>query len=156
MSQLKIINASQSSIYIFAGLKRQLHKCDASIYFNKQCLKKKLTPTYAKIVIPNTSPAHNFTQQKITTIRIKDEMKFLHAKKQKLNSQIYHLHLTLGNNWNTCGDTSTTTEVKLKKESQARYHKLDNKLNIRVLTQSQTTTPIRSKTSTPGSSTTLV
>jgi hypothetical protein len=32
-----------------------------------------------------------------------------------------------------------TIEEKLQKESQARYHKLDNKLNI--LTQSQTTIP---------------
>jgi hypothetical protein len=79
-----------------------------------------------KIVVPNTSPAHKFIQQKIMTIRIKDGLKFLYAKKQKLNSQTYHLHLTLANNWNNMwGYIHHTIEEKLHKESQARYHKLD-------------------------------
>jgi len=29
-------------------------------------------PSYPKIKIPNTSPAHKYTQQKVTNIRIKD------------------------------------------------------------------------------------
>jgi len=99
MPQLKIMYISQSSIHKFTDLKRQLYNCNASIYFNRQCLKKKLTPTYARIKIPNTSPATKFTQQKVTNIRIKDEIKYLHSKKQKLNTQIYNLHLTLANNW---------------------------------------------------------
>jgi hypothetical protein len=62
---------------------------NARIYFNRKCLSKRLTPSYAKIKIPNTSPAHRHTQQKVTKLRIKDEIKFLHCKKQKLNSEIY-------------------------------------------------------------------
>ena len=30
-------------------MKTKLHKTKANIYFNKECLKHKLTPTYAKI-----------------------------------------------------------------------------------------------------------
>jgi len=33
---------------------------------------------YAKIKVPNTSPAHKYTQHKIPNIRIKDEIKYLH------------------------------------------------------------------------------
>ena len=32
-------------------MKTKLHKTIANIYFNKECLKHKLTPTYAKIKI---------------------------------------------------------------------------------------------------------
>ena len=149
----KIINASQSSIHEFESLKRRLYNCNASIYFNRQCLKNKLTPTYAKITIPNTSPAHKFTQQKISTIRIKDEIKFLHTKKQRLNTQIYHLHMTLANNWNLWQHIHHTTEDKLQKEIRTRYQNLDK--TLKQLTQSQTTTPRqKKKTSTPESLTT--
>jgi len=152
MPQFKIISASQSSIHIFTSLKRQIYNCNASIYFNKQCLIKKLTPTYANITIPNTSPAHKFTQQKVTTIRIKDEIKYLHSKKQKLNAQTYRLHLTLANNWNCLWQhIQHTIENKFQKEAQSRYRKLDTKLN--KLEQLQRP-PDQNKTSTPGLSTT--
>jgi len=109
--------ASQSSIHKFTDLKRRLYNCNASIYFNRQCLKKKLTPRYANIKIPNTSPATKFAQQKVTNIRIKDEIKYLHTKKQKLNTQIYNLHLTLANNWgNSWQHIYHTIEDKLQKE----------------------------------------
>jgi len=51
------------------NLKKRLYNCNASIYFNTQCLKKQLTPNYANIKIPNTSPAHKHTQHKIPAIR---------------------------------------------------------------------------------------
>jgi len=82
MALLKIDNASRGSIRRYEGLKRKLHNCNASIYFNEQCLKKRLTPSYAKIKIPNTSPAHRYKQQKRTKIRIKDKIRYLHSKKQ--------------------------------------------------------------------------
>jgi len=97
MAHFKIMNASQSSIHKFERLKRQLCNCIANIYFNKQCLNKNLTPAYARIKVPNTSPAHSYTQRKVTNLRIKDEIKFLHYKKQKLNTLMYHLHLSLAN-----------------------------------------------------------
>jgi len=70
------------------NLKRKLYNCNASIYFNRKCLSKRLTPSYAKIKIPNSSPAHTHTHttESNQKLRIKDEIKFLHSKKQKLNS----------------------------------------------------------------------
>ena len=47
----------------YLNVKTKLHKTIANIYFNKECLKHKLTPTYAKIKIKDT----NKTGQKNTT-----------------------------------------------------------------------------------------
>ena len=99
--------------------------------------KNNLTPTYAKLKFPNTSPASKFTQRKATHMRIKDEIKFLHDKKQQLNYQIYHLHLTLANTWNNTWQYIThTTERKLQNEIQKTYQNLDKKLG--KLSQAQT------------------
>jgi len=78
MTHLKVIDASQSLIHRFENLKRKLYNCNASIPFNGKSLSKKLTPSYAKLKIPNPSPAHKHTQQKVSKLRIKDETKFLH------------------------------------------------------------------------------
>ena len=44
--------ASQAKMYTkYLNVKIKLHKTIANIYFNKECLKHKLTPTYAKIKI---------------------------------------------------------------------------------------------------------
>ena len=51
-------------------------------YFNKKCITKKLKPTEAKIKFPNVSPAHIYTKQNATSMRIKDEVRYLHCKKQ--------------------------------------------------------------------------
>ena len=48
--------------------------------------KKKLTPNYARIRIPNTSTASKHTQHTISKIRIKEEIEYLYIKK-KLNQQ---------------------------------------------------------------------
>ena len=121
MSHLKIVNASRGSIQKFENLKRKLYRCNANIYFNKQCLKKQLTPSYANIKVPNTSPAHKYTQHKLSAIRIKDEIKYLHSKKQQLNQQIYHLH-TLHLIYSTHnGDDAPQNWLKLRWRSALYY-----------------------------------
>ena len=140
MTHLRIMNNSQGPIHRFESLKRKLYNCNASIYFNRQCLKKKLTPTYAKIKVPNTSPAH--TQHKVTIMRIKDEIKYLHTKKQKLNVLIYQLHLDLANTWkNLWPLIHHTIENTLQREIRSRYLNLDRKLNH--LAHVQTKAPLQ-------------
>jgi len=57
--------ASQArSICHYKRLKIKVLKCNADIYFNKQCLIKKIVPNYAKIKVPATSPAARKTQDK--------------------------------------------------------------------------------------------
>jgi len=141
MTHLKIMNASQGPIHRFESLKRKLYNCIASIYFNRQCLKRKLTPAYAKIKIPNTSPACKHTQHKVTTMRIKDEIKYLHTKKQELNANTYQLHLNLAHTWKDSWQLiHHTIEDTLQREIRSRYLNLDRKLNH--LAQTQTKTPL--------------
>ena len=73
-------NASQRLIRLYENLKRKLYSCNACIYFNEQCLTRKLTPTYAKVKVPNTSPAHAHTKPKATGTRIKDEVGYVFCK----------------------------------------------------------------------------
>jgi hypothetical protein len=138
------MNARQGPIHRFESLKRRLYNRNASIYFNRQCLKRKLTPTYAKIKVPNTSPAHKHTQHKVTYIRIKDDIKYLHAKNQKLNALIYQLHLDLTNTWkNLWPLIHHTTEDTLQRKPRSRYLNLDRKLNH--LAQIQTKASYKTK-----------
>jgi len=44
MTHFRIMNASPGPIHKYEDLKRKLYKCNANTYFNKQCLKKQLTP----------------------------------------------------------------------------------------------------------------
>ena len=78
----------------YLNIKTKLHKTIANIYFNKECLKHKLTPTYAKIKIKDTNKA---------TLRIKNELKYLQIKKSEINNNLYYLQndgvKIYGENW---------------------------------------------------------
>jgi len=142
MAQFRVKDASHRLIHQFENLKRKLYNCKASIYFNRQCLTKKLTPSYARIKIPNTSPAHKHAQQKATTLRIKDKINYLYSKEQKLNIMIYHLHLRLANSWSKLWlHIQQEIEEKLQKECSVRYHTLDNKFKRLTLQQKNTHAP---------------
>ena len=115
--------------------------CDLSVHLLQQTAPhKETTPSYARIRIPKSSPAHKHTQQRVTTMRIKDEIKYLHCKKQKLNSMTYQLHLQLANTWTGLWPhIQYTIEGKHQKECRLRYQAIDNKLGH--LTQQQTNQP---------------
>ena len=83
------VTASQTrSICHYKKLEIKVLKCNADIYFNKQCLTKKIVPKYANIRVPNTSPAAHKTQSKAQITQIKEEIKFLYKKKTKLINQL--------------------------------------------------------------------
>ena len=63
-TKFKFTASQASSIYHYKKLKIKVLKCNADIYFNKQCLAKKIVPNYANIKVPNTSPAAQKTQNK--------------------------------------------------------------------------------------------
>jgi hypothetical protein len=130
---LKTDYVSRGSIHRYKNLNTKLHNRIANIYFNKQCRKKKLVPSYAKIRIPRTSPAHKHTQQKVASIRIKDEIRYLHCKKQQIN----HLQLHLSHNWDSnWPHLQEAIETNLHREARSKYSILNKKLD--KLSQSQT------------------
>jgi hypothetical protein len=78
---LLLLLASQAkSIYHYKSIRSKVIKCNAYIFFNKQCLAKNIIPKYANIKVPATSKAAHYTQKKVSLIRIKDEIKFLYMK----------------------------------------------------------------------------
>jgi hypothetical protein len=76
-----------------------LLKCCANIYFNRQCQKLGIIPKYANIKVPHTSTASIITQIKAQNIRIKEEIKLLYKKKDKLNADLYSSHLQAAKEW---------------------------------------------------------
>jgi hypothetical protein len=117
------------SINKYRNLRKKLLLCSANIYFNKQCLLKNITPSYARCKIPYTSPAAITTQRKTNKIRIKDEIRFLYRKKYHLNAQLYQAHLQTANTWGPIWDhISHTIHENLNKTIEKNYHTLNQKL----------------------------
>jgi hypothetical protein len=99
---LKFTARQANTIHKYKDLKLKIMNCNANIYFNRQCLIKRVTPNYAnKIKISHTSPAAATTQKKTQIQRIKDEIKFLYKKKQHLNTELYYTHLRAAQEWNS-------------------------------------------------------
>jgi len=78
MASVKLIASQARTIFQYKNTRIKVLKCCANIYFNKQCLVRRIVPSYANIKLPNTSPAASTTQKKVHSMRIKDEIKFLY------------------------------------------------------------------------------
>jgi len=81
MNNIKLLASKAHLVNRYKNTRSKLQKCWANIYFNKQCLAKKIIPNYVNIKIANTSPAALVTTKKAQITRIKDEIKFLYKKK---------------------------------------------------------------------------
>jgi hypothetical protein len=83
------------SISLYKNLRTKVMKCCANIYFNRQSLIKSVILYYAKIKFLSIFPATNIPQKQVQTIQINDEIKFLYMKKEKLNNDLYKMHLKI-------------------------------------------------------------
>jgi hypothetical protein len=91
-------------------------KCNADIFFNKQCLTKQIVPNYANIKVPATSLAAHKTQSKAQLTRFKEEIKFLYKKKGKIKLVIGSVHVQ--------NKGSLATHTKQRQYSyQLEYHR---------------------------------
>jgi hypothetical protein len=95
-------------------------------------------PSYANIKVPRTSPAQKYTQRKVPIMRIKDEIRYLHIKKQRIYQQLDEalLPITHNRDWQ---HLKNEIENRLHREISFRYKNLNKKLLH--LSQSQTRTP---------------
>jgi hypothetical protein len=81
-------------------------------------------------MIPNSSPAAKHTLCKTQIMRIKDELRFLHMKKQQITLKLYRLHLSLANTWgNSWHYIQGTIENKQQRIIWSKYKTLDDKLH---------------------------
>jgi len=55
MAPFKFTASQARSVHLYNKLKIKLLKYNADIFFNKQCLSKKIIPNYANIKVPVTS-----------------------------------------------------------------------------------------------------
>jgi len=81
MLHITIINTSLAyTINQFKNIKSKVLKCKVIIYtFNKLCNLKGLKQTYAKINVPNTSPASLHRGKKVHTIVAENDNDFAHS-----------------------------------------------------------------------------
>ena len=77
MDHIKIIAGQAYSINVYKNIRTKIMKCCANIYFNQQCLRRKIIPKYANLNVPNTSPAAQMTKKKIHITRMKGIVVFL-------------------------------------------------------------------------------
>ena len=126
----KFVAGQAHSIHIYKNIKEKVQRCCASIYFNQQCLHLGVTPKYANIKVPFTSPASKTTQKKSQVLRIKTEIKFLYSKKDKLNAQLYKAHLNAAQEWGSLWPLIQNNILhSLNSRLTGVYKTLDKKLN---------------------------
>ena len=106
-------------------------KCSANIYFNRQCLKNNIIPKYARVKVPNTSPASQHTAQKAKVMRVKDELKFLHKKKETLNRALYRCDLQTAQEWGTYWNCIHEYILhRVNTDTEKKYKTMDDKIRL--------------------------
>jgi len=81
-------------------MKLKLLKTNATMWYNKICKAKQLTPKYIHIKINGNNTQSKMTTTAATKYRLNQEIKFSYCKKQKQNEQLYRIYLKCANNWN--------------------------------------------------------
>jgi len=85
------------------------------------------TPNYTKIKIPNTPPATTSSKHKTVQLSIKDEIKFLYMKKEKLNNALHKAHLKAAQGWGkTWYLIEKSINESLNKELECKYKTMDD------------------------------
>jgi hypothetical protein len=129
MAFIKFIASQAHTTNQYKNTRTKVLKFWANIYFNQQCLTKKIVPNYANIKILHTSPATQVTQKKVHITRIKDEIKFLYRKKQKLNNDLYKIHLKPAQEWSNMWYTilDSINDV-VNHDLEKKYKSIDMKI----------------------------
>jgi hypothetical protein len=68
MNSVKLIASQANLVNQYKNIRSKLRKCFASIYFNNQCLAKKIIPKYVNIKIANTSLLSQVTVKKFDVL----------------------------------------------------------------------------------------
>jgi hypothetical protein len=91
---------------------------------------KRLTPTYIYIRINGNNKRCQRTKEAAIRVRLNQEIKFLHYKKQQTNQTLYRLHTECANNWNNLWTIlEHAAETGLTKEMETHYKHLNLKLD---------------------------
>ena len=139
-NKVKLIASQAHIVNQYKNIRSKLLKCCVNIYFNRQCLHKKITPKYVNIKIANTSPASKATTKKAQIICIKEEIRFLFKKKGKLNHELYKVHLQAAQDWGKMWYLiQNSVQDSLNREMEKKYKTIDD--NIKKLVHIHTERP---------------
>jgi hypothetical protein len=78
--------------YKHKNIKIKLYKNSAAIWYNKICRMKQITPGCISIKVNGNNQKSKKTKNTAIRYRINQELKFLYAKKRRLNEQLYNTH----------------------------------------------------------------
>ena len=128
---VKICTAEQAkNIHQYKNNKLKLHKTNAAIWYNKSCRMKGLTLKYISIKVSGNNMRSKYTTSNAIRYRINQEIKFLYAKKQTLNEQLYRRLLVCAAQWpNTWQIILTTIDSNLQLQMDKHYNHLNKKLD---------------------------
>ena len=116
--------------YHYRNTTEKLYKTNAAIWYNKICRKKQLTPNYISIKIKGKNSQCQNTIKAATQYCLKQELKFLNIKKQKLNKRLYRIHLKCALSWqNSLHIIQASIDNKLQQRMESHYNHLNKKLN---------------------------
>ena len=92
-----------------------------------------MIPKYAPIKVPYTSPASKTTQKKVQLSRIKEEIKYLYKKKDKVNESLYKTHLQAASEWRMYWHLiQDNIQSTVNMNSERKYRTLCNNLYQRA------------------------
>jgi hypothetical protein len=130
-TKLKFSDAKQArDIYNYKNIKRKLYRMNAAIWYNKIYRQKQLTPSYINIRIKGKNQQCQNTLRTANRYRINQEIKFLYAKKSKLNGQLFKLHLKCADEWKSIWPVIVKSiKEKLTNEMESHYNNLNKKLD---------------------------
>ena len=113
------------------------------MWYKKTCRHKQLTPKYISIKINGNNPQRQKTIKAATHYHLNQELKFLYVKKQKLNKQLYRMHLECASSWkNNWHLIQSSIDNKLQRQMETHYTHLNKKLDhLQAKQQKQTRTP---------------
>ena len=130
-THIKFTRAKQAKdIHEYKNTKRQLYKTIAAIWYNKTSTDKHLSLEYISIKIKGRNRQCTNTLRAATHYRLKQEIKFLYIKKNKLNEHLYAKHLECATTWPTCWATiHKIIDNNLQLEMETHFDKLNRKLD---------------------------
>ena len=127
---VKICTAEQAkNIHQYKNNKLKLHKTNAAIWYIKSCRMKGLTLKYISIKVSGNNMRSKNTTSNAIRYRINEEIKFLQAKKQILNEQLYRRHLACAAQWLNTWQIILTIDSNLQLQMDKHYNHLNKKLD---------------------------
>jgi hypothetical protein len=91
-------------------------------------------PKYANLKFTNTSPAAQVTGNKAQILRVKNEIKFLFKRKERLNRELYTVHMkAAANEWESMWATiQDSIHESMNHEMEKKYQPLDKAVLVLI------------------------